>query len=107
MNGPKPPGPAGDAYRRKPTTLSKMYRPSKNPRNTCALFVCCHSPPALMVCVPETIERLFFTWNRLTSSSTVGARKNGLPNRNDVAKPMAVSAGTDEAVAERGRLSRE
>src|SRR5437867_1209072 len=53
------------------------------------------------------IERLSFTCTRFTSSSMFGARKNGLPNRNVVAKPMAVSAGTVEGTAERGRLSRE
>ncbi len=36
-----------------------------------------------------------------------GARKKGLPKRNVVAKPMAVSAGTDDGVADRGRSSRE
>ncbi|PYQ93417.1 MAG: hypothetical protein DMF96_29935 [Acidobacteria bacterium] len=54
-----------------------------------------------------TIEKLSFTWKRLTSSSTFGARKNGLPKRNVVVKPMAVSAGTDDGTADRGRLSRE
>src|SRR5262245_43593746 len=107
VNGPKPPGAAGDAYRRNPATLSKMYRPSKKPRKTCALFVCCHSPPAFIVCAPDTREMLFLIWKRLTSSSISGARKNGLPNRNVVPKPIAVSAGTDEEIAERGRLSRE
>src|SRR5262249_15704627 len=58
-------------------------------------------------CLPVTIEKLSFSWNRLTSSSMVGDRKNGLPKRNVVAKPIAVSAGTDDAIAERGRSSRE
>src|SRR4029453_16582201 len=107
VNGPNPPGAAGEAYRRKPTTLSKMYRPSKKPRKICALFVCCHSPPALIVWAPVTNDTLFLTWNRFTSSSMFGPRKNGLPNRKDGAKPIAVSAGTDEDTAERGRLSRE
>ena len=40
------------------------------------------------------------------SSSIVGSRKNGLPNRKVVAKPIAVSAGTFEVTAERGRSSR-
>ena len=54
-----------------------------------------------------TIEKLSLTWKRLTSSSTLGARKNGLPNRNDGANPMPVSAGIVDGVAERGRFSRE
>ena len=74
-------------------TLSNRYRPSKNPRKTCVLFVCSHSAPALIVCLPVTIEKLSLSWNRLTSSSTLGAMKNGLPNRNDGANPMPVSAG--------------
>ncbi len=69
--------------------------------------MCCHSPPVLIVCAPLTIEKLFFTCTRLTTSSTFGARKNGLPKRNVVAKPIAVSAGTDEGTADRGRFSRE
>jgi hypothetical protein len=36
-----------------------------------------------------------------------GPRKNGLPKRKVVAKPIAVSAGTFEGIAERGRSSRE
>src|SRR5262245_36081124 len=81
--------------------------PSKKPRKTCALFVCTHSPPALNVCAPATIEKLFLTWNRFTSSSMLGPRKNGLPKRNVVPKPIAVSAGTDDVTALRGRFSRE
>ena len=53
------------------------------------------------------IEKLSFTWNRFTVSSTFGAMKNGLPKRNVVANPIAVSAGTVDAVADRGRSSRE
>src|SRR5262245_13023171 len=53
------------------------------------------------------MEKLSFTWMRCTSSSMVGARKKGLPNRNVVAKPIAVSAGTDDGTADRGRSSRE
>src|SRR5438876_4723460 len=36
----------------------------------------------------------------------VGSRKNGLPNLKLVAKPMAVSAGTFDGIAFRGRSSR-
>src|SRR6185295_5992247 len=68
---------------------------------------CSHSPPNLTVCLPATIEKLSFTWNRLITSSTFGPRKNGLPKRNEVPKPIAVSAGTFELTAERGRFSRE
>ena len=37
----------------------------------------------------------------------LGARKNGFPKRNVVLKPIAVSAGTDDGLADRGRSSRE
>src|SRR5438105_8688255 len=84
-----------------------MYRPSKKPRKIWTLRVCSHSPPALKLCRPMTIETLSLTWTRFTSSSTFGARKKGLPKRNVVAKPMAVSAGTEDGTADRGRLSRE
>src|SRR5262245_40325464 len=84
-----------------------MYRPSKKPRNTWVFFVCSHSPPTLNVCLPWTIEKLSLNWKRVISSSTLGARKNGLPNRNVVEKPIAVSGGTFEGIAERGRSSRE
>ncbi len=53
------------------------------------------------------MEKLSLIWNRFTSSSTVGARKNGFPNRNVVPNPIAVSAGIEDGVAERGRSSRE
>src|SRR5207249_3740813 len=79
----------------------------KKPRNTCVLLVCSHSPPVLIVWRPVTMEKLSFNWNRLTSSSMFGARKNGFPKRNDGTKPMPVSAGTPDGVAERGRFSRE
>src|SRR4029453_3766011 len=65
------------------------------------------SPPVLMVCLPMMREKLSFSWNRFISSSTLGARKNGLPNRNVVVNPIAVSAGTVDGVADRGRSSRE
>src|SRR5258707_2784647 len=84
-----------------------MYRPSKKPRKTWALLECIHSPPVLTVCRPVTTEKLSCNGNRCIRSSTFGARKNGLPNRNVVPNPMAVSAGTDDRVAERGRSSRE
>ena len=69
--------------------------------------MCSHSPPVLIVCAPLTSVKLSFTWKRFTSSSTLGARKNGLPNRNDGANPMPVSAGIVDGVAERGRDSRD
>src|SRR5688572_23185349 len=84
-----------------------MYLPSKKPRNTCTLLECIHSAPALIVCRPLMIDRLSLNWNRCISSSTFGPRKNGLPKRNVVPKPIAVSAGTLESTAERGRDSRE
>jgi hypothetical protein len=56
---------------------------------------------------PLTSEKLSFSWKRFTSSSTLGARKKGLPNRNDGANPIPVSAGTEDGIAERGRFSRE
>jgi len=59
------------------------------------------------VAEPVTIERLFFSWNRCISSSIFGARKNGLPNRKVVPKPIAVSAGTDDDTADLGRPSLE
>jgi len=52
------------------------------------------------------IEKLSFKCVRHSNSSTVGLRKNGCPNRNVVANPIAVSAGTFEVIAERGRNSR-
>src|SRR4029453_17111476 len=60
-----------------------------------------------MVCWPRMIERVSLNCTRLTTSSTLGARKKGLPKRNVVANPIAVSAGTDEDTADRGRFSRE
>ena len=44
---------------------------------------------------------------RQISSSTVGWMKYGLPNRNEGANPMPVSAARFEAAAVRGRVSRE
>ena len=71
------------------------------------MSVCSHSPPVLMVCLPVTIEKLSLIWKRFTSSSTPGCRKYGLPNRNDGANPIPVSAGIFDGVGERGRFSRE
>src|SRR5205809_28281 len=53
------------------------------------------------------MEKLSLSCTRQISSSTVGWRKNGLPNRKVLTKPIAVSAGTFDVVAERGRDSRE
>src|SRR5262249_44700735 len=53
------------------------------------------------------IEKLSLIWKRLISSSMFGPRKNGLPKRKVVANPIAVSAGTFESIADRGRFSRE
>src|SRR5215831_893282 len=52
------------------------------------------------------IEKLSFTCVRQLNSSIAGCRKNGAPKRNVVAKPIAVSAGTLDATASRGRSSR-
>jgi hypothetical protein len=51
----------------------------------------------------ETLSR---TCVRQNSSSTLGWMKKGAPKRKVVAKPIAVSAGTFEGTAERGRVSR-
>ena len=59
-----------------------------------------------MLWLPEIIEKLSLASVRHSSSSIVGFRKNGLPNLNVVANPMAVSAGTFEGMALRGRSSR-
>src|ERR1043166_9420893 len=59
-----------------------------------------------MLWLPDTIEKLSFTSVRHSSSSIVGFRKKGLPNLNVVANPIAVSAGTFESIAARGRNSR-
>ena len=60
------------------------------------------------MCVPVTIEKLSFTWKRFTSSSTFGARKNGLPKRNVGAEAhRRCRPGLIDGVAERGRSSRE
>ncbi len=69
--------------------------------------MCSHSPPVLIVWAPWTMVTLSFTWKRFTSSSTLGAMKNGLPNRNEGANPTPVSAGMLDAVATRGRDSRD
>src|SRR5262245_42572181 len=52
------------------------------------------------------IEKLSFRCVRHNNSSISGPKKNGLPNLNVVPKPIAVSAGTFEGIAERGRNSR-
>src|SRR5437773_11001849 len=84
-----------------------MYRPVKNPRKTCVLTLCTHSPPNLTVWPPDMSVKLSRAWIRQKSSSMVGCRKNGLPKRNVVTNPIAVSAGTFEGVAERGRSAFE
>src|SRR5207248_2227997 len=53
------------------------------------------------------MEKLSRACVRLKTSSIVGARKNGWPNRKVGPNPMAVSAGTFEVVAARGRSSLE
>ena len=57
-----------------------------------------------MVCAPLMIDKLSLNWNRFISSSTLGPRKNGLPNRNVVPKPIAVSAGMFDGTADRGAI---
>src|SRR6267378_2646043 len=52
------------------------------------------------------IEKLSFRSVRQRSSSIVGFRKKGLPNLKVVPNPIAVSAGTLEVTALRGRNSR-
>src|SRR5437899_6107145 len=79
----------------------------KKPRKTCELLLCSHSPPNLTACFPASTENASRTWTRLKVSSTQGSRKNGAPKRNVVLNPMAVSAGTLESTAARGRSSRE
>ena len=69
--------------------------------------MCSHSPPVLIVWAPRTIVKLSFTWKRFTSSSTLGAMKNGLPNRNDGANPIAGVRGNAGRGRQRGRDSRD
>src|SRR5262249_61334326 len=83
-----------------------MYFPVKKPRKTWVFTLCTHPPPNLMLWLPWMIENLSLKSVRQKSSSTAGSRKKGWPNRNVVAKPMAVS-GTWEGTALRGRFSRE
>src|SRR5262249_28422777 len=52
------------------------------------------------------IEKLSLTWVRHSNSSIAGLIKNGLPNLNVVPNPMAVSGGTFDVTATRGRNSR-
>ena len=54
------------------------------------------------------MEKLSLIWKRFTSSSTFGARKNGLPKRNVGAESRCRCRRESlDGVAERGRSSRE
>jgi hypothetical protein len=69
--------------------------------------VCIHSPPALIVWRPVTIEKLSLIWKRQISSSTFGAGRTGCRSGRRARIPSPVSAGCSTASPCAAAFSRE